>query len=375
MSESESAQDTEKARKNEMKKMARKLVRAEEQLIDYEQLVDRTQHLLNKRIEEVEVAHASISKFARELENSEARFRQLADAAFEAILIHTESEILDCNEAATILYGIPRDDFIGSSIYSRLHNSSTGTATNWLHEPTHEAIDITAMSDGDSTSCEPTREPVEVTHVRGDGTTFPVEVRSREINHKGMQALVTTVRDITTHKALQIKLERIANSDPLTGVGNRRFFFDAGEREYFRALRYQEPLSVLMLDVDYFKKINDTFGHDIGDIALCELAKICISTLRTSDLFARFGGEEFAILLPATDVKDAQISAERLRNNIEANVINTEKGPVSYTVSIGISILLPEDEGIESMLNRADKGLYMAKDSGRNRVTMVESAD
>ena len=370
MTDSNSAQDNEKANSSALKKMARKLMRAEEQLVDYERLVDRTQHLLNTRIEEVEVAHASISKFANELEQSEGRFRQLADASFEAILIHTGAKILDCNEAATVLYDIPRETLIGSSIYSRIHKSLKSTSREWMHEPEADCESSEPLHSEGTTFWlhEPTRDPVEVTHVRGDGTTFPVEVRSREITHHGVSALVTAVRDITAHKELQLKLEHIANSDPLTGVGNRRYFEEAGMREYFRSLRYHEPMAVMMLDVDFFKKINDTYGHDIGDIALCELANICKSTLRTSDIFARFGGEEFAALLPSTCIKDAQISAERLRHNIEANVIDTEAGPISFTVSIGLSVLLPDDDGLEAMLNRADKGLYRAKDSGRNRV-------
>ena len=377
MSKTESSQDKEKDNKKELKTMARKLMRAEEQLADYEVLVDRTQHLLNKRIEEVEAAHDSISSFAMQLENSERRFRQLADAAFEAILIHSGSLILDCNEAAPILYGIPREELIGSSIYSRVHKSFHSIPTDWIGETTRKAIDSKHEGGDDTTFWlhEPTREPVEVTHVRGDDTTFPVEVRSREINYKGEAALVTAVRDITAHKELQAKLEHMANSDPLTGVGNRRFFVDAGKREYFRAIRYRQPLALLMLDVDYFKNINDNYGHDIGDDALCEMANVCTLTLRNHDIFARIGGEEFAAILPASDIKGAAAFAERLRKVIKSNVLETEKGSISFTVSVGVTVLLDEDEGIEGMLHRADKGLYLAKENGRDRIVVIDSTD
>ena len=377
MSELESLQDKEKDEKKELKTMARRLMRAEEQLVDYERVVDRTQHLLNKRIEEVEIAHASISKFAKELESSESRFRQLADAAFEAILIHAEGMILDCNEAAPILYGMPRSELIGSSIHSRVHKSFHDTATDWNSEGTKISINLPHARGDDTTFWlhEPTRGPVEVKHVRGDETTFPVEVRSREINHEGKAALVTAVRDITAHKELQAKLEHMANSDALTGVGNRRFFVDAGKREYFRAIRYRQPLALLMLDVDYFKHINDNYGHDIGDIVLCEMAKICTKTLRSHDIIARIGGEEFAAILPASNIEGAAAFAERLRHIIETNAIDTEEGPISYTVSVGVTVLLDEDEGIEGMLRRADKGLYLAKEGGRNRVVVVDSSD
>ena len=336
--------------KKQLKKVERKLARSEEILTNYERLVDRTQHMLNKRIEEVETARRKLTIRTHQLEHSELRFRQLADAAFETIIIHMDGKILDCNEAATSLYGIPKDQLIGSDISLRIHESFHESATEWLKGPTKKAI--------------------ELSHVRGDGTSVPVEVRSRAIEHEGRDALVTAVRDITAHKALQKKLERIANSDPLTGVGNRRFFLDAGKRIFFRAIRYNEPLALIMVDVDYFKKINDTYGHDGGDIALCAMANTCMATLRTSDIFARFGGEEFAALLPASDITGSTTLAERLRVAIAEMSVDSPAGLISLTVSIGITVLQEDDQNIEGLLTRADKALYTAKESGRNRVVL-----
>ena len=355
MSEKSSQDDIEKKQQKQLKKLERKLERAEETLGNYERLVDRTQHLLNTRIEEVETARTKLALRTNQLELSERRFRQLADAAFEAIIIHTGKKILDCNEAATFLYRLSKEQLVGSAIFSRVHSSFHDTATEWLRGPTTKAI--------------------EVSHVRGDGTSVPVEVRSRSIEHEGEEALVTAVRDITAHKAMQEKLERIANSDALTGVGNRRFFLDAGKREFFRAIRYNEPLSLMMLDVDFFKKVNDTYGHDVGDIALCALANICTDTLRTSDIFARFGGEEFAAVLPASDIEGGRALAERLRKKIEAMTTDSPEGLIRFTVSIGITVLQEGDDGIESMLNRADKGLYAAKENGRNRVVVFKDSE
>jgi diguanylate cyclase (GGDEF)-like protein len=167
---------------------------------------------------------------------------------------------------------------------------------------------------------------------------------------------------------MQAELNHIANSDPLTGVGNRRFFKDMGKKEFSRAMRYSQPISLIMLDVDHFKRINDTYGHDIGDAALKALTKVCINTLRDCDILARIGGEEFAIICPGCDLAGGIAMAERLRKNIEANSIDTDKGAIAYTISSGVTDRRPEDEGIESMLNRADVGLYRAKESGRNRV-------
>lgn len=341
MSKQDLSSMDEKARAKELKKMTRKLQRAEERLVDYERLVDRTQHLLNTRIGEVEAARA-------ELAQSENRFRNLADAAFEAIIIHADCIIMDCNEAALNLYRMSKQQLVGSSFLQRVQGDSQKPEFDWLHEATSK--------------------PMEVTHLRLDGSSVPVEVRSRLIEHKGKTGLVTAVRDITTHKEMQARLEHIANSDVLTGVGNRRFFMDVGQREFYRTVRYGSPLSLLMLDVDHFKRINDTYGHDIGDEALKALANICVETLRTSDIFARLGGEEFAAILPGSDLEGALILSERLRQKVEAMVTNTSKGPIKFTVSVGVTQQLESDANIETILNRSDSGLYIAKEGGRNRV-------
>lgn len=343
--------EEEKIRAKNLKTIERKLTRAEERLLDYERLVDRTQHLLNTRIDEVEAAQAALAARTEELQESEQRFRQLADAAFEAIIIHAGEKILDCNVAAAQLYHASKQELLQNSFLDRITLSSQKENTSWLH-------------------CA-IQEPLELTHQRSDGGTVPVEVRSRAIIHKGHPALVTVIRDITTHKVMVAKLNQIANSDPLTGVGNRRFFLDVGKKEYFRAVRYSNPISLVMLDVDHFKRINDTYGHDIGDIALKALAKVCMNTLRDCDVLARIGGEEFAIILPGCDLAGSTALAERLRKNVETNSIDTPKGTIAYTVSMGVTQMQPEDDDIETMLNRADTGLYEAKESGRNRVAAV----
>ncbi|MEH6471922.1 MAG: sensor domain-containing diguanylate cyclase [Halopseudomonas sp.] len=344
----QAADEDEKAKAKRAKKMERKLVRAEERLVDYERLVDRTQHLLNTRIEEVEAARAALAARTEELEESEQRFRQLADAAFEAIIIHAGEQVLDCNEAAIKLYHVSKPQLLQTPFLNYIHPTSLKEGERWLHHAT--------------------QEPVELAHQSSDGEMIPVEIRSRSILHKGQPALITAIRDISTHKAMQAKLNQIANSDPLTGVGNRRFFMEMGHKEYFRAVRYTLPLSLVMLDVDHFKRINDTYGHDIGDVALKALTKVCVNTLRDCDVLARIGGEEFAIILPGSDLSGGTALAERLRKNVEDNQIETEKGTIAFTVSMGITALHAGDDGIETLLNRADTGLYRAKEGGRNQV-------
>jgi diguanylate cyclase (GGDEF)-like protein len=165
----------------------------------------------------------------------------------------------------------------------------------------------------------------------------------------------------------RLSVERVqAYTDFLTGLANRRMFSIQGEMEYDRARRYGHSLSLALLDVDHFKKVNDTWGHPFGDRVLCRLAEHCRSATRASDLVARIGGEEFAILLVETPIAEARAIAERLRL---AQMSESLEGR-EITVSLGISELLPDDRGIEDLLKRADAALYRAKGAGRNRVEL-----
>ena len=146
------------------------------------------------------------------------------------------------------------------------------------------------------------------------------------------------------------------------------------ETKLARAIRYSAPISLLMMDVDHFKLINDTYGHKAGDRVLKKISETCQKTLREIDIIGRVGGEEFAVLLPETDIDQAMDVAERLREEIAKTKVEIDQVlPLNFTISIGVTTLTPQNENIEGLLNVADKALYVAKDSGRNRV--VRSAD
>ncbi|MEJ2688166.1 MAG: GGDEF domain-containing protein [Gammaproteobacteria bacterium] len=176
---------------------------------------------------------------------------------------------------------------------------------------------------------------------------------------------------------LQADLDSQANRDPLTGALNRRAFSLIAEKETARARRYGQPLSVLIMDLDKFKQLNDRLGHDGGDALLCAFVDVTGKILRGEDVFCRFGGEEFVALLPDTSARQALVAAERLRaacakeSAISADLRNTE--PFALTVSIGIGELAP-DEDIESLIRRADAALYRAKGMGRNRCELADHA-
>lgn len=175
--------------------------------------------------------------------------------------------------------------------------------------------------------------------------------------------------DVTERKLLEEEIARQAQTDYLTGVFNRRYFMAQGSAEIERARRYGSALSILMLDIDFFKRINDRYGHSTGDAVLRKLTEVCQFALRSLDVFGRLGGEEFAILLPETDQVAALDVAERLRLIVaDARVPIEGAQAVSFTVSIGVSSMLPTSGGIDDLLNAADKALYAAKNAGRNAV-------
>lgn len=177
------------------------------------------------------------------------------------------------------------------------------------------------------------------------------------------------ITDITQRKRLESDLERQAHTDDLTGLANRRHFLELAEHELAHVRRYGGDLSVAMLDLDHFKNINDTYGHQAGDIVLKQLATLCQQMLRNVDVIGRIGGEEFAILFPETSRDEAYDIVERLRQAIAAKEISQEHAPhFHFTASIGIASFIKTDSNIDSLLSRADKALYEAKSMGRNRI-------
>lgn len=186
--------------------------------------------------------------------------------------------------------------------------------------------------------------------------------------------LVGTVQDITERKTLEDELMRQAHHDYLTGLSNRGYFMEQGELELSRAIRYEKSLSIFMIDIDFFKQVNDSHGHKVGDSVLKNLAEVCRQALRDFDIVGRVGGEEFAILLPETDKEAAAEVAERLREAIAISKVPLSTGelPLQYTVSIGLASLASKSDNLDVLLNSADKALYEAKNSGRNRVCIAQ---
>lgn len=165
-----------------------------------------------------------------------------------------------------------------------------------------------------------------------------------------------------------VQLQETSQRDGLTGLYNRSFFYEQISNEVSRARRYERSLSLLLVDIDYFKKINDTYGHLAGDEVIRIVALKLLKTLRDSDTLVRYGGEEFALILPHLNMQEGAIVAERLRCIIEKEIIIFEEKEIQTTVSIGVSEIT---EGItaDQLIKKADKALYTSKEEGRNRVT------
>jgi diguanylate cyclase (GGDEF)-like protein len=187
------------------------------------------------------------------------------------------------------------------------------------------------------------------------------------------QTLANQAALVIENVRLYKKMQHLAITDTLTGVYNRRGLFEHGQREINRAIRTSRPLAAIMLDIDHFKQVNDAHSHAVGDQVLKALAKLCLDNLREVDIFGRYGGEEFAILLPETDIETAYQVAQRLRQCISETAIQSTKGVISITVSIGIACSEGEVNNLAVLLDRADTAMYEAKRSGRNKVSPAEA--
>jgi diguanylate cyclase (GGDEF)-like protein len=277
-----------------------------------------------------------------------ARERVIESLKDGIIIIDNHDRIVDMNRSA-------------SEIFSGLTSSATGLPVETVFKDHPEIIKLTAPPDYQRTDIR----------LVEDGIIRIYEIRSCPVeNKRGVRlAKALIISDITLKAHLLDRLKDLASHDELTRSYNRRHFLEMCENEITRARRYSRPLSILFLDIDFFKKVNDNFGHAAGDDALIAVSEICKNNLRQTDIFGRYGGEEFAALLPETQPDKSVEIAERLRGKIEGMQFFHDGKKIDLTVSIGVAgINEVKNESIDSLLKNADKALYHAKASGRNRV-------
>jgi two-component system, cell cycle response regulator len=197
----------------------------------------------------------------------------------------------------------------------------------------------------------------------------PGELEARIRSTVRAQEISREVAEKNRHlESLLSKFQALATTDDLTGLSNRRMFFEELEREIARFVRYGSPVALLLVDVDRFKAVNDDYGHQAGDSVLKTLGALLAETFRRTDLAARYGGEEFAVLLPETGLDQAVDVAERLRRRVEATAFPSPAGELAVTISVGAAVAGDGARDAESLVRAADEALYRAKSGGRNRV-------
>ena len=294
----------------------------------------------------------------RALEEREALLDAISQASHDAIAVIDDTSLVQLwNPAAERMFGYGADEIVGHHLHKHIA----------LSEDQDKAR--SGLAGFSKTGQGPVVGVIqELTGVRKNGLTFPVELSVASFTLGGRWFAVGGMRDITERKEAERALRELATTDGLTGLFNRRHFMELAEAEIHRAKRYGQPMAAIMFDVDHFKRVNDTYGHDAGDEVLRALSALGVKLFREVDVLGRLGGEEFGVFLPQTSMEDAMLVAERMRAGVEAAVIASAEGDLSITISIGLAALEPDVEGIEALLKHCDLALYTAKNTGRNKV-------
>jgi len=287
------------------------------------------------------------------LRESEEKFRTVAQTAADSIILaDSNGKIIFWNKSAQNIFGYAEEEILGKPLNILMPEQYSNA-----HQKGIERINSTGES-------KYLGKITEMHGLRKDGNDFPIEL-SVAMWRAGEKVFYSgIVRDITERKQLENKFERLATIDELTQVFNRTKFQEVIKIELERAKRYNHPLSMLMFDIDHFKAINDTYGHSVGDYVLQTLAQIAKENLREIDYLVRWGGEEFIIIAPETDLGRAKALAERIRTAIE-NYRFDQAGKI--TISFGVTEF-KESDTEDIFIRRADDAMYRAKEKGRNRV-------
>lgn len=293
---------------------------------------------------------------------TQERYKELVQNARSMILRVTPAGAVGfINEYAQEFFGFPAEDILGRSLLQTIV-PPRGEGGRDLRQ---EVLDLLAR---------PEDFPfAEFQNMRADGTRAWVSwaVRPLYAADGTVQEIMFVGMDVSARKAMEAQLISLATVDSLTGAANRRHFLNRAETEIQRTARYGHPLSLVLIDLDYFKKVNDTHGHHVGDEALQHLCRVLAGILRDVDVLGRMGGEEFAALLPETDLARAGRVAERMRVALEATPVPLADGALLLTLSAGVATYNAAAPTIDAMLQKADAAMYEAKSEGRNRVKVA----
>ena len=287
------------------------------------------------------------------LRESEEKFRNIAQTAVDAfILADRNGNIIFWNRSAQKIFGYAEEEILGKPLTMLMPEQYREA-----HQKGMERVHAIGES----------KYFVSITEMRGlrkDGNDFPIElsVAMWKIGDKTFFSGI--IRDITKRKQLENELEKLATTDRLTQVFNRTKFHEVMKIELERVKRYNHPLSMVMFDIDHFKKVNDIYGHSVGDYVLQTLTQIVREILREIDYLVRWGGEEFIIITPETNIEKAEVLAERIRRATEDYTFD-QAGKI--TISLGVAQFKKNDTE-DTFIKRVDDAMYQAKQKGRNRV-------
>lgn len=296
---------------------------------------------------------------------SEEKFLAMSNTSFDAlIMIDAYDTIAYWNPAAERMFGYSAKEAVGQKLHPLI------TTGEYESEVAKGLTHFSKYGEGPvigSLEEFPAR--------RKDGSLFPVERSVVAFSTQGEWYAVGMLRDITNRKEYERKLELLATTDSLTGLYNRRHFMELAQNYLQQSRRYDTPLSLVLFDVDHFKKVNDTYGHATGDAVLQKLAQTARECFRSADILGRIGGEEFVVCMPNTTPESALNSAERFREILtdEENgpVFTADETPLRITVSLGVTTYRPPEDTFEAMFSRADEALYKAKRTGRNKTILA----
>ena len=311
------------------------------------------------------------------LRESEERYHSLFNSVLDGIYRSThEGKFIDVNPAMVKMFGYSsKEEMLAVDIKNELYFVPEERGSHIL-DTGREEMDVYRMRRKDGSEIWVEDHGYYVHNKQGnimyhEGILRDISERrqAEEGLHRAKESLELANREL---EHVLMREQQLARTDGLTGLCNYRYFFELASHEFSAAIRYQRPLSILMFDTDYLKQVNDTLGHMAGDKLLVLVAQTAIAQLRAVDVLARYGGDEFVILLSQTNAQQAFTIAERIRTSVAALHLQTEKGPLAVTLSIGIAEIWrePVDESVERVVQRADKALYAAKQTGRNRTVI-----
>ncbi|WP_127471221.1 diguanylate cyclase [Thiomicrorhabdus aquaedulcis] len=298
----------------------------------------------------------------RQTDHRQAYYRQIIDSASEIIFVANRQTIVDVNRHFFEFYSEFKtlDEFL--TRYACVCDTFEKD-NGFLQRMTQGQywLDYVIQHAGE----------VHKAKILKDGKAHYFSVKARLMQGLAEPLYNVLLQDITEQEVYKDQLEHLSQTDALTGVGNRLYFNQRLNQEILRSHRYQTQLSLLMFDIDFFKRVNDTYGHDVGDAVLIEITTVVKNLLRETDMLCRFGGEEFAIIMPESNAFEAQATAERLREQIAS--LSSNALPTQLTVSFGAAQMTKWDSE-KTLLKRVDDALYLAKEQGRNRVVLAVDA-